>query len=45
MVLGEPELVLNCTGADMGQGGRVALAGPLAYAPLVGLAERTQRSP
>lgn len=43
MVLGEPELDFDCTGAERGHGGM--LAGLLTDTPLVGLAERMRRSP
>lgn len=45
MVLGEPELDLDWTGADWGHGGRGTSPGLVADIPLVGLAERMRRSP
>lgn len=42
MVLGETEVVFECTGADWEHGGRRT---GLAHPALVGLADRMQRSP
>lgn len=43
MVLGETEVVCECSGADWGHGGR--WTGLISHPALVGLADRIQRSP